>query len=69
MHPAIKAGLTHCGMGGTLEFINGSVPLVAWPHFADQHTNAELLERNGVAKILHNKMRMSADHDETMSYV
>lgn len=43
-HPAIKGGLSHCGMGGTLEFINACVPIIAWPHFADQHTNAELLE-------------------------
>ena len=34
-HPAIKAGLTHCGMGGTLEFINMGVPAVLWPHCGD----------------------------------
>jgi len=34
-HPAIKAGLTHCGFGGVNEFINASVPVIAWPHFAD----------------------------------
>jgi hypothetical protein len=34
-HPAIKAGLTHCGFGGVNEFINAAVPVIAWPHFAD----------------------------------
>jgi UDP:flavonoid glycosyltransferase YjiC (YdhE family) len=56
-------------MGGTLEFINGSVPMVAWPHFGDQHVNAELLENNGAALILANKIRLSKDDDFTMSYV
>ena len=34
-HPALKAGLTHCGFGGTLEFIGAAVPIVAFPHFGD----------------------------------
>ena len=39
-HPACKAGLTHCGFGGTLEFIAMRKPVVAWPHFMDQPMNA-----------------------------
>ena len=34
-HPALKAGLTHCGFGGTLEFISAGKPIVAFPHFDD----------------------------------
>lgn len=34
-HPAIKAGLSHCGWGGTMEFIAAGVPVVGWPHFFD----------------------------------
>ena len=34
-HPAIKAGLTHCGFGGTLEFVSASVPIITFPHFGD----------------------------------
>ena len=34
-HPALKVGLTHCGFGGTLEFIAAGKPIVAFPHFLD----------------------------------
>jgi UDP:flavonoid glycosyltransferase YjiC (YdhE family) len=68
-HPAIKAGLTHCGFGGVNEFINASVPVIAWPHFADQHHNCELLEKAGVAIVLVNKMRLTKDEDATLAYV
>lgn len=34
-HPGLKAGMTHCGFGGTLEFISAGVPIMAFPHFAD----------------------------------
>ena len=34
-HPAVKAGMTHCGFGGTLEFISNEVPFACWPHFGD----------------------------------
>lgn len=39
-HPSVKAGLTHCGFGGTLEFISAGIPMVCLPHFGDQPTNA-----------------------------
>ena len=34
-HPALKVGLSHCGFGGTLEFIAAGKPIVAFPHFID----------------------------------
>ena len=34
-HPAVKGGLTHCGFGGTNEFINATIPVLCWPHFGD----------------------------------
>jgi UDP:flavonoid glycosyltransferase YjiC (YdhE family) len=42
-HPALKAGLTHCGLGGTLEFINAGKPVLTFPHFGDQMDNASNL--------------------------
>ena len=35
-HPAVQAGVTHAGFGGTLEFINAGVPVLTFPHFGDQ---------------------------------
>ena len=35
--------MSHCGFGGTIEFINFGSPLACFPHFADQITNSELL--------------------------
>ena len=34
-HPAVKAGITHCGFGGTLEFIMAGVLLLSTPHVGD----------------------------------
>ena len=48
-HRAVKAGLTHCGFGGTLEFINAALPVLTLAHFGDQPMNAELLEDSGMA--------------------
>lgn len=42
-HSVVKAGISHCGWGGTLEFISTGTPLVAFPHFFDQFTNADLI--------------------------
>lgn len=45
-HPAVKAGINHCGFGGVLEFCSAGLPIVAFPHFADQPANAlELVDR------------------------
>lgn len=62
-HPAIKAGMTHCGWGGCLEFISAGVPVVTFPHFADQSTNSELLVKNKAGVLLHFKRRSPFDFD------
>lgn len=41
MHPAVKAGLTHCGFNAILDFINAGVPVLTFPHHADQGLNAK----------------------------
>lgn len=48
-HNAVVGGLTHCGFGGTLEFVAAGVPCITFPHFGDQGTNAELLRDAGAS--------------------
>ena len=67
-HPAIKGGLSHCGMEETLEFINSNIPIIAWPHFFDQHDNAENLAQAGATKILFSKTRITKYPGDGLSY-
>lgn len=43
-HPSLGCFVTHCGWNSTLESIVSGVPVVAFPHWTDQSTNAKLLE-------------------------
>ncbi|XP_010679696.2 UDP-glycosyltransferase 84B1 [Beta vulgaris subsp. vulgaris] len=42
-HPSIKCFLTHCGWNSTLETITAGIPVIAYPDWTDQPTNAKLL--------------------------
>ncbi|WOG87231.1 hypothetical protein DCAR_0206454 [Daucus carota subsp. sativus] len=43
-HPSLGCFVTHCGWNSTLESLVSGVPVVAFPHWTDQTTNAKLIE-------------------------
>ncbi|KAK9664525.1 hypothetical protein RND81_14G048400 [Saponaria officinalis] len=43
-HPSVGCFVTHCGWNSTLESITAGVPMVAFPQWTDQMTNAKLVE-------------------------
>lgn len=43
-HPSLGCFVSHCGWNSTLESLSSGVPVVAFPHWTDQGTNAKLIE-------------------------
>ncbi|KAJ3045594.1 hypothetical protein HDV00_009251 [Rhizophlyctis rosea] len=51
-HPSTSLFISHAGWNGTMETITAGVPMVCFPQFGDQHDNAALLQRQGVAVVV-----------------
>ena len=66
-HPAVKTGITHCGFGGTNDFIITGKPTILFPHADDQHKNADLLFEAGCGPTLHNVVAYSSDFRENVT--
>ncbi|KAJ4823845.1 hypothetical protein Tsubulata_036102 [Turnera subulata] len=43
-HPSVGCFVTHCGWNSTLESLATGIPVVAFPQWTDQGTNAKLIE-------------------------
>ncbi|KAK9011777.1 hypothetical protein V6N11_039859 [Hibiscus sabdariffa] len=50
-HPSIGGFLTHCGWNSSMESIVNGVPMIAWPLYAEQKMNANLLTEDIRASI------------------
>lgn len=61
-HKCIKVFLSHCGWNSILESISQGVPMIAWPLFAEQHLNASILLKAGIAKLVNGTKKIGDDY-------
>ncbi|XP_054786766.1 LOW QUALITY PROTEIN: UDP-glycosyltransferase 84B1-like [Prosopis cineraria] len=58
VHPATACFLTHCGWNSVLEAITAGTPLIAYPQWSDQPTNAKL-----ISDVFRTGIRLEQDGD------
>ncbi|PIA27065.1 hypothetical protein AQUCO_08300035v1 [Aquilegia coerulea] len=58
IHPAISCFITHCGWNSTLEVVASGVPVIGFPQWSDQPTNAKL-----ITDVFQTGIRFRPDHD------
>ncbi|KAI9128404.1 hypothetical protein K1719_001397 [Acacia pycnantha] len=58
IHPATACFLTHCGWNSVLEAITAGIPMIAYPQWTDQPTNAKL-----VSDVFRMGIRLEQDGD------
>ncbi|KAK5979877.1 UDP-glucuronosyl UDP-glucosyltransferase domain containing protein [Trichostrongylus colubriformis] len=52
-HPNLRCFISHAGLNSVLELTRNGKPAILIPLFADQHRNAKLVERRGLAIVLY----------------
>ena len=57
-HPSVTCFLTHCGWNSMLEAITAGMPMIAYPQWTDQPTNAKL-----ISDVFRTGIRLKQDSD------
>lgn len=69
-HPNLKLFISHCGLGGLVESKARGVPVLGFPFFADQKTNADEAVREGWLKKMDiNSLTESQFYDSIMEMI
>ncbi|CAL0330772.1 unnamed protein product [Lupinus luteus] len=62
MHPSVACFISHCGWNSTMEAMVTGVPVICYPEWTDQRTNAMLIEN-----VFKNGVNLKCDEDRVAS--